>query len=445
MPTIRSKSNSDNYSTKMEPCRDRVSLLEQKIVDQSVINTFSRELVHENTIDGIAWAITQNAISKLGFVDCVVYLVDKKNKVLVQKAAHGPKNPSEKIILDELSIPIGEGIVGTVALTGKAEVINNTKEDPRYIQDDQLRLSEIAIPIIYNNEVIGVIDSEHPEKNFYTNYHLEILEAISSMAGSRFASAIATLELECYKNKLEQTVEAKTKDLMEAIEELKRSNTDLEYFAHAVSHDLKEPLRTIGSFTKLIAMKEKSLAPETTEYMSMVHDGIGRMENLLNGLLDYATFHGQAQEKANVNLNELIHHIKEDLFLQITESETTISCLELPTVYGYQTLLKQLFQNLISNAIKFRKPEQPQHISIDYIATTDHYKFSISDNGIGILAENLDKIFMLYSRVMDNIHAQGTGAGLSFCKRIVEKHGGRIWATSDGLDQGTHVHFTLLK
>jgi len=122
----------------------------------------------------------------LGFEDCIVYLFDDDNRDrLIQYAAYGPKNPSGYIIDNLISIPIGQGIVGAVAQSGRYELINNTSKDKRYIKDDRTRLSELAVPIILDNQTIGVIDSEHSEKNFFTSYHLKILETIASMVSNR--------------------------------------------------------------------------------------------------------------------------------------------------------------------------------------------------------------------------------------------------------------------
>lgn len=166
-----------------------------------IINDFALALLRVNTVDEILWLIAKHAIAQLEFLDCVIYLLDDTGEMLVQRAAHGPKNPQDKEILAPITIPLGQGIVGTVAVTGKPELILDTRQDPRYIIDDDIRLSELAVPIFYRDEVIGVIDSEHPEARFYSTEHLEILTTIGAMASTSIATAL-TVE------RLKETVDA---------------------------------------------------------------------------------------------------------------------------------------------------------------------------------------------------------------------------------------------
>jgi LytS/YehU family sensor histidine kinase len=163
---------------------------------------FSTSINHLNTEEEIAWDLVKNCIARLNFADCVIYFVDHKKKMLVQKAAHGPKNPRDYQIVKPLEIPIGVGICGYVALSGIPEVVHNTAEDVRYIVDDEPRLSELTVPIVTEGEVIGVIDCEHPEKNFFTQQHFRLLVAISSFYGIRVGKLRAEKREERERNKL---------------------------------------------------------------------------------------------------------------------------------------------------------------------------------------------------------------------------------------------------
>ncbi len=146
---------------------------------------FSTSIFGKNTEEDILWDLAKNCISRLGFVDCVVYLLDEARGLLVQKAALGPKNPQRYEILDPMEIPLGQGITGHVALTGQAEIISDTSADPRYIVDDEARLSELCVPIKADGRVLGLIDSEHPEKGYFTAQHLRILTAIASICANK--------------------------------------------------------------------------------------------------------------------------------------------------------------------------------------------------------------------------------------------------------------------
>lgn len=165
---------------------------------------FANSAPGKNKVEEILWDLTQNVISRTNFVDCVIYLIDEKRNVLVQKAAYGAKNPEEYKISNPLEIPVGTGIVGSIAASGKAEIINNTHADPRYITDDESRQSEMCVPILYENKVIGIIDSEHPGKNFFTEEHLEMMKTIASICGTKIMNAQQELEIEQKENRLKE-------------------------------------------------------------------------------------------------------------------------------------------------------------------------------------------------------------------------------------------------
>ena len=152
---------------------------------EQVINFFASSISGKTTVDDMLWDVAKGCISKLGFEDCVIYIKDEKRNILVQKAAWGAKTGTENNIINAIEIPVDKGIVGAVAATGKGEIIANTASDSRYIKDDAQRLSEIAVPIVHNKKVIGVIDSEHPRQNFYTQRHLHILNTIASLCADK--------------------------------------------------------------------------------------------------------------------------------------------------------------------------------------------------------------------------------------------------------------------
>ena len=157
----------------------------------NVINGFVTKLLDNETLHDIAWEIAENVINEFGFEDCVIYILDESKAVLEQLAAYGAKTTESRTVLDPIGIQLGKGIVGTVAQTGKAEIINNTTLDSRYIVDDEPRLSEIAVPIVADGEVIGVIDSEHPQKGYFQKSHLETLTTIANLAANRLKNGLA--------------------------------------------------------------------------------------------------------------------------------------------------------------------------------------------------------------------------------------------------------------
>jgi ligand-binding sensor domain-containing protein/putative methionine-R-sulfoxide reductase with GAF domain len=169
--------------------RKKKQLRKQKI--DNTIDYFANSVYGENSVNEICWDIARNCISQLQFEDCVVYLLDENTGRMVQKAAYGPKNPKGHEITNPIEIEPGTGIVGAAALTGKPVLVNDTSKDTRYIIDDEARYSELAVPVLHDGKVIGVIDSEHPKKNFFTEEHVKALSTIASISANKIAEAQA--------------------------------------------------------------------------------------------------------------------------------------------------------------------------------------------------------------------------------------------------------------
>lgn len=178
----------DNDKVKLESQNLELQLKEAYL---TAINEFVTKLLDNESIEDIAWEISENVIESFGYEDCVIYIIDEENACLEQVAAYGPKKDKNRKIVDPITIEFGKGIVGSVALSGKAEIVNDTSKDDRYIQDDQQRLSEISVPIIADGQVIGVIDSENAKKDYFTITHLSTLKTIANLAANRIKHAIA--------------------------------------------------------------------------------------------------------------------------------------------------------------------------------------------------------------------------------------------------------------
>lgn len=424
---------------------EKYKILQSKDRYLEIINSFSLNLMDLNTIEEIVWGIAKQVIARIGFEDCVIYLLDKQTQLLIQTAAHGPKNPYQLNIKNPITIPLGKGIVGTVAYTGKAEIISDTSKDSRYIVDDEQRLSEIAVPIIYQNKVIGIIDSENSKANFFTNEHLKILKTVAVMAAAKITNAKINEELKEYQFGLEKLVKQKTTELNLLVDKLQRSNTDLESFAYAASHDLQEPLRTIISYLQLIERRENNFSPETLEYFGFVIKGASRMNNLLQGLLDYSRVNDlRTDEVDTLDMNDILILIKDNLRGAIEKTNGQIWVGGLLEIKGNKTQIIQLFQNIISNALKFRRPEVAPIIKVSCQVVGSFIEFKIEDNGIGIEPKFHDKIFGLFNRLNPVGSYKGSGIGLALCKRIVEYHNGEI-SVSSSSSGGTSFRIRLPK
>jgi PAS domain S-box-containing protein len=240
---------------------------------------------------------------------------------------------------------------------------------------------------------------------------------------------------------LEQRVAERTAAAEERAAELKRSNEELERFAYVASHDLQEPLRAVASYTQLLRTQlAGKLDGDTEMYLSHVLAGAARMRALINDLLDYSRVGRSALERTMVDSSQVLDGALADLSAAIAESGARISRGELPRLPADAAQLGQLFRNLIVNAIRFRG-EQPPQIDLRAERVGDYWRFSVRDNGIGIDARHHERIFVIFQRLHGR-ERPGTGIGLAICRKIVDRHGGRIWVESEP-GKGATFLFTL--
>ncbi len=224
--------------------------------------------------------------------------------------------------------------------------------------------------------------------------------------------------------------------------ELKRSNEELQQFAYVASHDLQEPLRMVASYTQLLARRYRGkLDADADEFIEYAVDGARRMQALINDLLAYSRVGTRGQEFEPTDANAVFDQVVTDLGAAIEEAQAVVTRDDLPTVVVDPSQFGQLLQNLLSNAIKFRG-ERPPRVHVSARLEDDAWLFSVSDNGIGIAPEYTDRIFVIFQRLHSRAQYPGTGIGLAICKKIVERHGGRIWVESTP-GEGSTFYFTL--
>ena len=234
------------------------------------------------------------------------------------------------------------------------------------------------------------------------------------------------------------------RDLKRFNEELKRSNEELEKFAYVASHDLQEPLRMVSGYTQLLKRRyADKLDQDAGEYIDFAVDGVKRMQTLINDLLAYSRLSSRGKVFVPVLVRDVIAQAIANLRVAIDESGAVLVQDELPAqVYGDRVQLIQIFQNLIGNAIKFRREGEHPKITIAADERGDFWRFTVGDNGIGIEPEYSDKIFVIFQRLHTREKYAGTGIGLAMVKKIVERHGGTISVESTP-DQGSKFIFTL--
>ncbi len=232
-------------------------------------------------------------------------------------------------------------------------------------------------------------------------------------------------------------------ELRHAVDNLARSNIELERFAYIASHDLREPLRLIINYCDLLRRRcAGSLDDNARLYIQFAIEGANRLYDMINSLLDYSRLNVRTGQFALFDSDKVLRNVVEELRIGIEESNARISWGKLPMIYGNATLLMQVFQNLIGNAIKFRGAEAP---CIDI--TAEHcdtcWRFRVRDNGIGMPANQTERVFQIFHRLHRSNQYPGSGIGLAICKKIVQHHGGRIWVESEP-EQGASFFFTVL-
>ena len=233
-------------------------------------------------------------------------------------------------------------------------------------------------------------------------------------------------------------------ELAQKARELERSNSELEQFAYVASHDLQEPLRMVSSYTQLLARRYgEKLEGDAKEFMHYVVDGAARMKQLIEDLLAYSRVGTKGKQFRELELEAPLKRAVANLRAAIEESGASVTWDALPRVQADDVQLAQLFQNLIGNALKFRGAAAPQ-VRVSAVEEEEHWKISVSDNGIGIEPQYFERIFMVFQRLHTKGDYPGTGIGLAICKKVVERHGGRIWVES-ALGEGSRFHFTLPK
>ena len=321
---------------------------------------------------------------------------------------------------------------GVVLLVGGYR-LPRTDVDPQFYTDVFLRcLAGIVVMLA----ILGLYHLQPDTGISEPLRSVPILTGFSAVAG--FAVGMSDARAKTRAVQLER----QNRLLERAQEQLAESNQRLEQFAHAASHDLREPLRMVSSYLQLIEQRHADdLDEEGEEFLEFAVDGADRMQEMIDGLLDYSRVDTQGNPFEPVALNAVLSDVLKDLEVRIEGSEAEIEIDDLPRVEGDAAQLRQLFQNLISNAIEYSGDEPPR---IEVTAERDggEWIVSVSDEGIGIDPEDQERIFEVFQRLHSHEEHAGTGIGLALCQRIVERHGGEIWVDSES-GEGTTFSVTL--
>lgn len=427
------------------------------------INAFALAMLDQAELDDLLWSIAQSVGDVMQFDDCVIYL--REDDKLIQMAAFGIKNPKEREIYQRIEIPVGQGIVGTVAQTGIAENIADTRLDARYINDQFDGLSELAVPVIYEGKTIAVIDTESKKPNDYSEFDQALLQVIANIASPRIASAQYQQKLKRTQTRLTLTNEKLSNSLHELAlrqAELIASEkmASVGVLAAGVAHEINTPLgysiSNLNMLTEYLADIEHAFTSlkaipnlpdhatritHDTELDYIINDAKELTKQTLKGLitaknimLDLKGFSRESTHQFNLSdINQGIHAT-----LNILKNELKDSCkielelAEIPQIYANIGKLNQVFLNLIMNAKQAISEDGKIHIST--AEQNGGIVIKVADNGCGIKQEHLNDIFTPFFTTKPL--GQGTGLGLAICYRIVcDEHHGEI--TVDSNQNGT--------
>jgi ligand-binding sensor domain-containing protein/putative methionine-R-sulfoxide reductase with GAF domain len=328
----------------------------EAIETESVINYFASQINRHKNTDDMLWDVAKNCISKLNLEECVIYMVNAAGDKLIQKAAYGPKNPTGKTILQPIEIEVGAGITGTVAATKRPEIVNNTEKDPRYIVDDVRRMAEMAVPIVIDGKLIGVIDSEHSRRNFFTQKHLSLLTTISILTANQYERIKAEEERQKAEIEVLQNKQKATESRLQSLR--------LQMNPHFL-------FNALNSIQQMILANEEMVA---TRYLS-------RFSKLLRSILIHS-------DKEMISLKEELDILK--LYVELEsvrfkeaftysihcDEEIDVDEVKIPTL-----LIQPFVENAIWHGLMHK--EGMRHLKISFTEQGDFVHCVVEDNGIG--------------------------------------------------------------
>lgn len=355
------------------------------------------------------------------------------------------------MVIEQVNQPMLEMIGQGIEITGRPMLEVLPELEGQYVWEQMLKVYNDGISLDRSEVFVrhtrnGVMGEHYYNLSYRPRKENGLITGILEVAIDVTEQVMARKKLEESEHRYKVLTETLEQQVNDRTRELKRSNEDLQQFAHVASHDLKEPVRKIKTFTDRLEQNLGSkLDDEGKKFIDRIYIATDRMFNMIDGVLTYSTTNASMQDCETVDLNEVITNIETDLEVALLAKDATIERGKLPVLEGAQVLLYQLFYNLINNSIKFVAKGTKPHISIWWEQATvngeDHARVTLSDNGIGFEAEFAERIFDTFTRLNSKDQYEGTGLGLALCKKIAERHRGNI--TANGVPGGGAT-FTIL-
>ncbi len=406
---------------------DRLSASEELF---AIINKFAVDIMDFQTSSELMWHVAREVVGNMGFHDCVIYLTDPLGHYLRQVAAIGAKNPEGDDILNSLRIRIGDGVTGKVAQTGRPIIIDDLSKEPSYIPDLEPALSEICVPMIIDNKVVGVIDSEETRAGVFTERHLDVLSTIAAMASGKLKLIRVAEQAQLRNRELERTRQR----LERARQQAESANRVKNAFLATLSHELRTPMNGVIGMGELLAHTE--LDEKQRKFITVLLSSAKSLTGLVDDLLDISMIEAGELRLclAPLDLTEMASSMVSafeatDIARRIT---LTLNCD--PDLdgnwYGDEKRIRQVLSNLVNNAVKFTDEGE---VTVTLRDLGDHVRFEVQDTGPGVPKDQLKAIFDRFQQVEEHESRRhgGVGIGLNICRQLVTAMRGRIGVESE--------------
>ena len=433
---------------KLKRAEDRISRLNRLYSVLSKVNeTIVRTYDSDELLDRVCRIAVEDGLFKMAWIG----LIDPDSRIVKPTASYGDTDGYlTGVKVYAADVPEGKGPTGTAAFEGKYSIAGDIENDPRMLPwREKARRhglnSSAAFPIHAGSSVIGALTVYSGKSHFFTDEEIQLLTslaedvsfAIDSITNEKKRLA-AEESLRIINEELEQRIAVRTADLEAA-------NKELEAFSYSVSHDLRAPLRHMSGFVELLQKRLGGHADEKIrDYAATINEASKKMGMLIDDLLNFSRLGRSAMQKRRVNLNALASEVIREIQEELKGRDIIWEIDQLPHVLADQSLLRLVFVNLISNAVKFTSTCPQAEIKIGCKDEGDKFTCSVKDNGVGFDMKYVNKIFGVFQRLHTQDEFEGTGIGLANVQRIIARHGGRIWAEG-AVGQGAAFYFTLPK
>lgn len=366
-----------------------------------------------------------------------LFLVDENREYAILQAGSGEAGKQMRDTGHRLSVG-GESMVGWCIAKRKARIALDVGTEAVRFKNPLLPLtrSEMALPLIVHGEAIGALTVQSDQPNAFSEEDIAVLQVMTDQLAIAISNAQLLEQVRAYAHEMEERV-------IERTAQLESANKELESFSYSVSHDLRAPLRAINGFSRILLEDYGHLLPdEARRYQEMVRLNAIRMGQLIDDLLAFSRMGRKPLNKETIAPQEIVYQVLEELKPDYENRDLQINVLTMPSCYADSSLLKQVYVNLIGNAIKFTAKTRNAIIEIGCMPNEKENIYYVKDNGAGFDMRYADKLFGVFQRLHHPDEFEGTGVGLAIVQRIIHKHGGRVWCDA-AINMGATFFFTL--